>query len=88
LRIQPAREFLQGQSKQIQAKLLGFAWFYSFESGLFNGLGPKKAFKSASSQVVFHSSQAPAPATARRSTSDRESITRISDFRKQLTPRA
>jgi hypothetical protein len=26
------------QSKQIQAKRLGFAWFYSSESGLFNGL--------------------------------------------------
>jgi hypothetical protein len=25
-------------AKQIQAKLLGFAWFYSSESGLINGL--------------------------------------------------
>jgi hypothetical protein len=29
-----------------QAKMLGFAWFYSSESGLFNGLRPKKIKKS------------------------------------------
>ena len=29
-----------------QAKKLGFAWFYSSESGLFNGLRPKKIKKS------------------------------------------
>jgi hypothetical protein len=29
-------------AKQIQAKLLGFTWFYSSESGLFNGLRRKK----------------------------------------------
>ncbi len=29
-------------AKQIQTKLLGFAWFYSSESGLFNGLRMKK----------------------------------------------
>jgi hypothetical protein len=27
-------------TKQIQIKLLGFAWFYSSESGLINGLQP------------------------------------------------
>jgi hypothetical protein len=29
-------------SKPIQAKMLGFAWFYSSEPGLFNGLPRKK----------------------------------------------
>jgi hypothetical protein len=37
------RRFKPGQAnpnpaKQIQIKLLGFAWFYSSESGLINGL--------------------------------------------------
>ena len=30
------------RSKQIQAKMLGFVWFYSSEPGLFNGLRAKK----------------------------------------------
>jgi hypothetical protein len=35
-------------AKQIQIKLLGLAWFYSSESGLFNGLRRKKIKKSFS----------------------------------------
>ena len=43
MQIQPARVFLPSKSnpsrtKQNQAKLLGFVWFYSSESGLFNEL--------------------------------------------------
>jgi hypothetical protein len=34
-------------AKQIQAKALGFAWFYSSDSGLFNGLRRKKQKKSS-----------------------------------------
>jgi hypothetical protein len=40
--IQPAREFPPSKSKQNQAKLLGFPWFCSSESGLFKGLRAKK----------------------------------------------
>jgi hypothetical protein len=47
--IQPAREFLANKSKQNQAKKLGFAWFYSSESGLFNGLRRIQIRKIASS---------------------------------------
>jgi hypothetical protein len=32
----------QNRAKLIQIKLLGFAWFYSSESGLFNGYGKNK----------------------------------------------
>src|SRR5271169_3909645 len=32
------RQTAPSKTKQIQVKLLGFAWFYSSESGLFNGL--------------------------------------------------
>jgi hypothetical protein len=31
-------KILPSKTKQIQTKMLGFAWFYSSESGLFNGL--------------------------------------------------
>jgi hypothetical protein len=44
-RIRPAAEQRQAKpslTKQNQAKLLGLAWFYSSESGLFNGLRRKK----------------------------------------------
>jgi hypothetical protein len=31
-------QIITSPAKLIQTKLLGFAWFYSFESGLFSGL--------------------------------------------------
>jgi hypothetical protein len=37
-----ARRAEPSRAKQIQAKLLGFVWIYSSESGLSNGLGGKK----------------------------------------------
>jgi hypothetical protein len=40
--MQPMREFLPSKSKQNEAKILGFAWSYSPESGLFKGLRAKK----------------------------------------------
>jgi hypothetical protein len=40
--IQPERELRPSKSKQNQAKLLGFPWIYSSESGLFKGLRAKK----------------------------------------------
>src|SRR5271168_3445951 len=40
-------------AKQNQAKALGFAWFYSSESGLFNGLRRKK-IKNPFSSILAH----------------------------------
>jgi hypothetical protein len=42
LETQPKGEFFPSKSKQNQAKILGFAWFYSSESGFFKGLQAKK----------------------------------------------
>jgi hypothetical protein len=36
------RELVASECKKKQAKLLGFAWFYLAESGLFKGLRAKK----------------------------------------------
>ncbi len=37
-KVSAQRPIFPSPAKQIQAKILGFAWFYSSESGLFNGL--------------------------------------------------
>jgi hypothetical protein len=40
--VQPKGELSARIAKENQAKILGFAWFYVAESGLFKGLRPKK----------------------------------------------
>jgi hypothetical protein len=40
--MQPERELGARKAKENQAKILGLAWFYLAESGLFKGLRPKK----------------------------------------------
>jgi hypothetical protein len=40
--MQPEGELSARSAKENQAKILGFAWFYLAESGLFKGLRAKK----------------------------------------------
>ena len=56
------------KSKQIQTKILGFIWFYSSESGLFNGLRAKKLKKVSASPTgcIQTGSTAPLPRRIRR----------------------
>jgi hypothetical protein len=40
--MQPEGELSAKRTKENQAKILGFVWFYLVESGLFKGLREKK----------------------------------------------
>jgi hypothetical protein len=40
--VQPQGELMARSAKENQAKMLGLAWFYLADSGLFNWLRPKK----------------------------------------------
>jgi hypothetical protein len=46
-RVRLGGQILPSQTKQNQTRMLGFAWFYSSESGLFSGLRREKLNKFA-----------------------------------------